>query len=156
MIVPTRLNPDLSSELEREVRFFLKWGYLVVEDALAPDQVATLRAALDETFERNGTQFTHQLLEEDDRFSFLLDNPPVLTRMQVILGNCIQLHSATARVTQPGDPDQDWHRDGPWPMDPDGTPFGSVAGQVNCGYYLDELTMENGPIVIVHGSQRAP
>ena len=156
MIVPTRLNPDLSSELEREVRFFLKWGYLVVEDALAPDQVATLRAALDETFERNGTQFTHQLLEEDDRFSFLLDNPPVLTRMQVILGNCIQLHSATARVTQPGDPDQDWHRDGPWPMDPDGTPFGSVAGQVNCGYYLDELTMENGPIVIVPGSQRAP
>ena len=29
-------------------------------------------------------------------------------------------------------------------------------GQINCGYFLDELTMENGPIVIVPGSHRAP
>ena len=95
-------------------------------------------------------------LEEDDRFAFLLDNPPVLTRMTAILGNCVQLHSATARVTEPGTPDQDWHRDGPWPMDPDGTPIGSIPAQINCGYYLDELTPDNGPIAIVPGSQRAP
>ena len=29
-VVPTRLNPDLSIELQLEVNFFLKWGYLVV------------------------------------------------------------------------------------------------------------------------------
>ncbi len=23
----------------------------------------------------------------------------------------------------------------PWPQDPDGTPFGSIPGQINCGYY---------------------
>lgn len=155
-IVPTRLNPEVSPDMEREVRSFLKWGYLVVEDALSNAQVDTLRQALDETFARKKTQFTHQLLEEDDRFGFLLDNPPVLARMQGLLGTCIQLHSATARVTQPGDPDQPWHRDGPWPMDPDGTPYGSVPGQINCGYYLDELTDENGPIVVVPGSQRVP
>ena len=155
-IIPQRLNPTLTPELAQEVAFFLKWGYLVIEDALTIAQVETLRAALDETIARTEGQFTHQLLEEDDRFAFLLDNPPVLTRMKAVLGNCIQLHSATARVTEPGAPDQDWHRDGPWPVDPDGTPYGSIPGQINCGYYLDALTMENGPIAIVPGSHRAP
>jgi phytanoyl-CoA dioxygenase PhyH len=155
-LIPAQLNPILSPELEREVRFFLKWGYLVVEEALTGEQIDTLREALDQTFARVNSQFTHQLLEEDDRFAFLLDNPPILDRIKALLGTCIQLHSATARVTQPGAPDQPWHRDGPWPMDPEGTPYGSIPGQINCGYYLDELTMENGPIVIVPGSQRAP
>ncbi|CAN5419152.1 hypothetical protein BH10CHL1_BH10CHL1_21860 [soil metagenome] len=155
-IMPAQLNPELTPDLEREVKFFMKWGYLVVENAITPEQVELLRSALDETFTRTKSQFTHQLLEEDDRFAFLLDNPTSFTRIQAILGNCVQLHSATARVTEPGAPDQSWHRDGPWPVDPDGTPYGSIPGQINCGYYLDELTMQNGPIVIVPGSQRAP
>jgi ectoine hydroxylase-related dioxygenase (phytanoyl-CoA dioxygenase family) len=149
------MNPDLSPELAREVAFFLKWGYLVVENALTQAQLEDLRTALNHTFERLNTQFTGELLEQDDRFGFLIDNPPVLTRIKAILGNCVQLHSATSRVTQPGEADQNWHRDGPWPMDPDNTPYGSTPGQINCGYFLDEITMENGPIVIVPGSQRA-
>ena len=132
-IVGPRMNPDLTPEREREAAFFRKWGYLVVESALTADQIEQLRDALGATFARRGESFTHQLLEEDDRFAFLLDNPPVLDRMKAILGNCVQLHSATARVTKPGEP-----------------------GQINCGYYLDQLTMENGPIVIVPGSHRAP
>ena len=155
-IVPQQLNPELTPELECEVRFFMKWGYLVIENAITQEQVALLRVALDETFDRSRIQFTPQLLEEDDRFAFLLDHLPVLTRIKAILGNCVQLHSATARVTEPGTPDQSWHRDGPWPVDPDGTPYGSIPGQINCGYYLDELTMETGPIAVVPGSQRAP
>ena len=155
-VVPTQLNPELSPELEREVAFFMKWGYLVVDEALSTVQIETLRAAFDEMTTRNHSEFTHQLLEEDERFEFLLDNPPVFQRMTAILGNCIQLHSATARVTRPGAGDQPWHRDGPWPIDPMGTPYGSAPGQINCGYYLDELTPENGPVVLVPGSHRAP
>ena len=155
-VVPAALNPPLTPELDQDVRLFLKWGYLLVDDAVTADQVEMLRGALDATFRRREEVFTHQLLEEDDRFAFLLDNPPVLRRITAILGTCVQLHSATARVTRPGEPDQDWHRDGPWPVDPDGTPIGSNPGQINCGYYLDELTAENGPIAIVPGSQRAP
>ena len=154
-VVPSTLNPDLTPELEREVAFFLKWGYLVVEEALDVAQIEALRQALDASFTRHDKQFIDQLLEEDEAFGFLLDNPPVLKRMKAILGNCIQLHSATARVTMPGEADQNWHRDGPWPVDPNGTPYGSLPGQINCGYFLDELTMENGPIMVVPGSQRA-
>ncbi len=160
-IFPQHMNPDLTPDLQREVAFFLKWGYLVVDDAINSAQLDSLRAALDascsreDTADRRDGQFIHQLLEKDDRFAFLLDNPPVMSRMTAILGNCVQLHSATARVTVPGAPDQSWHRDGPWPMDPEGTPYGSLPGQINCGYFLDELTEENGPIAIVPGSQRA-
>lgn len=156
-LYPQYLNPDVSPALQQEVNFFMKWGYLVVEDAASPEQVDQLREALDETFARKKSEFTHQLLEEDDRFAFLLDNPPVLSRMKAILGTCVQLHSATARVTLPGAPDQKWHRDGPWPMDPDLTPYGSAPGQINCGYFLDEITAENGrgALCVVPGSQRA-
>src|SRR4051794_3515410 len=92
-IIPSRLNDGLPPEFVREPPFFLKWGYLVVEDALAPEHVARLRSALDETFGRIGAQFTHHLLEEDDRFAFLLDHPPVLRRIRALLGTCLQLHS---------------------------------------------------------------
>ena len=153
-IVPRQMNPELSPGMEAEVRFFRKWGYLVVEDAIDDDQVGKLRRGLDAAYERGGEPFIHQLLEEDDGFAFLLDHPPILERMKAILENCLQLHSATARVTEPGEEDQNWHRDGPWPVDPDSTPYGSLPGQINCGYFLDVLNDENGPIVIVPGSQR--
>ena len=154
---PQHLNPELTAELRTDVAFFKKWGYLVVEEAITTEQVETLRAGLDRSLERHeGAQFIPQLLEEDEAFAFLLDHPLVLSRMQAILGTCVQLHSATARVTQPGAEDQNWHRDVPWPVDPDGTPYGALPGQINCGYYLDELTRENGPIVVVPGSHRVP
>ena len=95
-IVGSRMNPDLTPEMEREVAFFKKWGYLVVEAAITPDQIEDLRAALDRTFALHEASITHQLLEEDDRFAFLLDNPPVLTRMKAILGRKIRTHRPTA------------------------------------------------------------
>ena len=109
-LVPSRLNPDLSPEQEREVEFFRRWGYLIVEQAITPEQVALLRTALDEVLARQQSEFVHQLLEQDDRFAFLIDHQPILGRIRALLGNCVQLHSATAWVTRPGQPDQDWHR----------------------------------------------
>ena len=155
-IIPNQMNPILSKEEKEEVNFFLKWGYLVIDNALNDDQIKSLREAFNYTFE-NLTKLDHieiGLFEYDERFLFLLDNNPVIQKVKAILGNCIQLHSATAINNKPGSPSQHWHRDGPWPVDPKGTPFGSIPGQINCGYYLDELTIENGPIAIVPGSQK--
>ena len=64
--------------LERDVAFFLRWGYVVVENALSMEQVESLRAALDESYLRQKSQFIGELLEEDDRFSFLLRQPACL------------------------------------------------------------------------------
>lgn len=155
-IVPRRLADEIPPALQEEVRFYLKWGYLIVDDALTDQQLSDVRSAFQECFGDKDREFTRQLLEEDERFDCLLENPPILRRMKALLGNCLQLHSATARVTRPGAPDQPWHRDGPWPVSPEGTPYGSLPGQINCAYYLDALTPENGPLVILPGSQRVP
>ncbi len=88
-VVPATLNVELDHQLQQEVNFFLNWGYLVVDNAATPEQIESLREALDESYERhNKNQFIGELLEEDDRFAFLLDNPPVLKRMEAILGTC--------------------------------------------------------------------
>ena len=96
-IVPTELNSQLSAELQSEVDFFLKWGYLVIEDALTEEQLNILRTTLDETHEkvdkekqsldevRSDSHFIGELLEQDERFGFLIDNPPVITRIKAIL-----------------------------------------------------------------------
>ena len=42
-IVGSRMNPDLNPELEREIAFFQKWGYIIVENALTNEQIEQLR-----------------------------------------------------------------------------------------------------------------
>jgi ectoine hydroxylase-related dioxygenase (phytanoyl-CoA dioxygenase family) len=158
-IVPKQLNPELNQALQIEATFFCKHGYLVIDDALTEAQVQRLRSAVDRCFSLSDNPHTeglrHRLLEVDREFHFLLDHEPVMRRIEAILGTCVQLHSASAQFAKPGSPDQIWHRDGPWPMDPRGTPYGSLPGQINCGYYLDELSEETGPIKLVPFSHRS-
>ena len=156
-IIPKKLNPDLDKKLEEEVNFFLKWGYLIIDKALTDNQIVLLRKTFNKTFKKlkGKDHIDYNLFEYDKNFLFLLDNKPVIKRISAILGNCIQLHSASARLSSPGSKNQNWHRDGHWPVDPNGTPIGSIPGQINCGYYLDPLTEQNGPIAIVPGSQKA-
>ena len=155
-IIPKSMNPHISEDIKNELIFFLKNGYLVIDQALDKDEVNVIREAFNDTFKKfdNVKHIEVGLLEYDARFLKLLDNKPVIKRIKAILGNCIQLHSATARLSKPGEPNQIWHRDGPWPVDPKGTPFGSIPGQVNCGYYLDETNSENGGLGIVPGSHK--
>lgn len=95
------------ASLERDVAFFLRWGCLVVDHALSMEQVDAPRGALDAGYSRHRSEeFINQLLEEDDRFGFIPDNPPVFKRMQALLGSCVQLHSPTGRLTDPGTSDQ--------------------------------------------------
>ena len=137
--------------------FFTGVLNLIIDKALTDNQIVLLRKAFNKTFKKlkGKEHIDYNLFEYDKNFLFLLDNKPVIKRISAILGNCIQLHSASARLSSPGSKNQNWHRDGHWPVDPNGTPIGSIPGQINCGYYLDPLTEQNGPIAIVPGSQKA-
>ena len=108
-LFPPTQNPQLDAQLRDEVAFFMKWGYLIVEDALTPPQLERLRGAMDDSLQRKEREAAAEaaatgraegevpntageapdlsnrlfgdLLEEDERFEFLLDNEPVLRRM---------------------------------------------------------------------------
>lgn len=154
-LVPRTLGIGPEAFADPEVRHYLRHGWLVIDDAIDPATVATLRAALDDlTARRPQAELVASLLEEDERFAVLLEVPAVMRRLHAILGTCLQLHSATARITRPGAPEQGWHRDGPWPVDPVGIPYGGIPAQINCGFYLD-ISPEAGPFVCIPGSHRA-
>jgi ectoine hydroxylase-related dioxygenase (phytanoyl-CoA dioxygenase family) len=154
-LIPASLNPELDDETRRQVERFMRDGYLLLEDAITSEQVAALRDLFATHVTPDRTQLIPRgLLDVDARFVELVDNPPVMRVMRAILGNCVQLHSIAAIAKYPGGEVQSWHRDGPWPMDPAGTPYGSVPGQINCGYYLDELDDELGPVWVLPRSQR--
>ena len=152
--VPSTLGIGPAVFHDPEVQHFLQHGWLVIDDALDASIITHLRQALDDlAVRRPGQELIGNLLEEDDRFAILLEVPAVMTRLQAILGTCIQLHSGTARISGPGTPDQTWHRDGPWPVDPVGIPYGGIPAQINCGFYLD-ITPASGPFVCLPGSHR--
>jgi hypothetical protein len=154
-IVPENLNPDLDLALKDEVNSFMKNGYLVLEDAVTDDELKHIEILFDKHVISNEKGLIGKgLLEVDEAFGMLINNPPVMKRIRAILGTCVQLHSLAAIVKRPGEGVQSWHRDGPWPMAPEGTPYGSLPGQINCGYYLDELCEELGPVWVYPGSHR--
>ena len=51
-IIPKKLNPDLDKKLEKEVNFFLKWGYLIIDKALTDNQIVLLRKTFNKTFKK--------------------------------------------------------------------------------------------------------
>ena len=165
LIVPRRLNVDPDPAMLPRIAQILKWGFLVLPGALPPDTLRSLRDAVDEVSDRYRHQeptrdsrqgLYHFMLEEDERFHLLLDYPPVFRWIQAIMGTCVQLHSATGRFVLPGMADQAWHRDSPWPVDPEGVPIGSLPSQINAIYYLDDVDETNGPTVLVPGSHLSP
>jgi hypothetical protein len=64
---------------------------------------------------------------------FLRDNIPVIKRNSAILGNCIPLYSASARLSSPGSKNQNGHIDGACGRDLMGLPMGIFLGQINVG-----------------------
>ena len=51
-IVPKSMNPSIAENMKEELNFFLKWGYLVIDNALNQDEVNTIREAFNDTFEK--------------------------------------------------------------------------------------------------------
>ena len=89
-IIPDQMNPILSNEEKKEVNFFLKWGYLIIDNALNGDQIKSLREAFNYTFE-NLTKLNHieiGLFEYDERFLFYILIYYILFYIDYILSMC--------------------------------------------------------------------
>ncbi len=149
-----------------EIQDFVRDGFLVREALLPPDEIARLRAALDECVARDqhvekggarafGGIFLRHLADKHPAFLEMIDFPPVVSVARALFGPSVQMRGFTARVCFPDDPHQEveWHfhqRLVPDPL----PPLFAQPQAIDALLYLDDLTDLNGPLVVVPGSHR--
>jgi ectoine hydroxylase len=144
-----------------ERAFFDTEGYLVVPDALSPEQVETLSATIDRRGSADGNrgdQFYNRLdiLGLDDAFVQLVDNPAVLAKVSGFLGWNIWVNHTHYNVRPPDASAEnyryDWHVDG-------GVFSTDLQNQapmtaIKVGFYLTDLTQPHrGQTYILPQSQ---
>jgi len=136
-------------------------GYLVREQLIPDDLLARLRAAADEIESRHlptanirsrafGGLFVRNILDEHEAFHELLDFAPLISVARAMLGPQVQVHGNVLRVSYPDQDEQavEWHfhqRVIPEPM----PPFFCRPAALDNLIYLDPLTPESGPIVVL-------
>ena len=150
------LAPSSHALTDRQIQSYREDGFLVIEDFLTPQELATLREAeaspaIQETLEKQGIKHrTVHLLELTMRHPAFLElarNPRIMDCIRPLLGEDIQLqHSklATKAVTK-GTGAFGWHQDLMfYPHTNDSL--------LSVFVYLDDATPENGCMSMVRGS----
>ncbi len=165
-----RTNPVRPVEVHatpEEIIRFAEQGYLVRERLFSMEQVERLRNALDEVVaqevgerlpevsstRRFGGLFLRHLMDKHPTFLKLLRFPPTLSVARALLGPQVRVLPMTARITYPGQPNQEthWHfhqRLIPNPL----PPFFARPHVIDCLIYLDEVNDANGTLTLVPGS----
>ena len=137
-------------------------GYCLVEGALSPSRLATLRdtlvrVAADEI--ANGTDYVYEdganqrvwvLLNKGRVFEELAQDALALELVGHLLGPGFLLSNTNANITGPGGKPMFLHSD----TDYVPPPFPSYAMVTNVMWFIDDFTDENGAIRIVPGSHR--
>ena len=103
-----------SEELQLQEYLFDLNGYLVVEDVLAPDEVAALKQAVDRRLAAEGEVLGHHMvrfgaapagsgfLEWGDAFCALLTHPRIMPILRFRLGDCFRLDRIYGICMRPG------------------------------------------------------
>ncbi|MBI1928294.1 phytanoyl-CoA dioxygenase family protein [Candidatus Poribacteria bacterium] len=151
-----------------EIRQLVDEGYLVRERLFSGEQLERLRAALDvvEAGEidnhqdvgrsrRFGGLFLRHLMDKHPTFLDLLKFQPTLSVARAVLGPLVQIRGLSARISYPGEPNQEthWHFHQRVISDPL-PPFFVQPHAIDCLVYLDDINDATGPICFVPGSHR--
>jgi ectoine hydroxylase-related dioxygenase (phytanoyl-CoA dioxygenase family) len=151
------------SHLDQQLDTYHEQGYLVVPEALTPDEVDAVNAAIDGDLEAD-TPFwieredghvrlnVHMLLAHEE-MDVTMRPPSLLPILQGILGQdlCAEEHSVRIRRPFTGQPYCHWHRDcGGWPQL--GDPPGSDTHYVSVAYYLSDVDGTTHTLSVLPGS----
>lgn len=133
------------------------YGFTLIEDVLAMDEIGALRDALINQERLTGHEqrflgtasHVSNLPARDPIFFQVVDHPKVLPVLEGIMGKDIILGSLNARIVRPDDPEQGLHSDIRQDLH-------NMAAPVMCNtvWMLDDFTTENGATRIVPGSHR--
>ena len=161
-----------------QTAFFDTHGYLVVEDAVTPDQLARLRAdfaawveesrsetaAYGETMdgrarfdvepghseERPALRRVSSPAEVSDVYAEAMTSSRMVAMVADLIGPDVKLHHAKINSKLPRTATKvDWHQDFPF------TPH-SNDDLITALLMIDEVTEENGPLEVVAGSHKGP
>jgi ectoine hydroxylase-related dioxygenase (phytanoyl-CoA dioxygenase family) len=129
-------------------------GYFVYPGLLSPAQVARFKAltapletkAVDYSDKQRGRRHVQW---DHPEFASLIAHPPTIAFLEAALGPDIVFHGAAYALSQPGHPGISLHTDG----QPYGSRIFGYAGscpvQVRVLYYLDDLTVDVSPFLVV-------
>ncbi len=137
-------------------------GYLVVESLLSSGHVSRLRARMDEIANGEATGYPagdiefepgdgairkiNRCAENDEVFRAHAGHPAILDIVESLIGSDIKLFASQCFMKPPGGVEKPWHQDSAYfciePME-----------LVTCWTALDEVTIENGGMWVIPGSQ---
>lgn len=136
--------------MKEQLEFFKENGYLVVPDALSPEEVRSINAAIDRDLGENSvmwidrgqtgrTQNAHALLACPE-MDVTMRPPTLLPLMRAIMGKdlCAEEHSVMLRAPNPdGDTECRWHRDASDDSGGDDPPY--YTRYLSIVYYLTDV-----------------
>ena len=95
-----------------------RYGYYAEHDVLDADHLARLRIAMDRLLREGDAEYRHphqdyfpNIIEFDDAFAEVLDNPTLLAGVEEVIGADVQLYANEVLVSKPTGKAQGWHRD---------------------------------------------
>lgn len=152
-----------------QVDFYNEHGYLTIPEALSPKEVAELRANVDEIvagaakvtshtdvydLEDGHTQASPKVRriktphKHFDYFKRLIRHPGITSTLAALLGPNIRLHGSKLNMKSAGyGAPVEWHQD--WAFYPH-----TNDDVLATGILLDDCSEENGPMLVIPGSQR--
>jgi len=146
---------------EKEIEQLTNDGYIVRPRLIPPELLARLRTAADELEAEQlpqakvsdasfGGLFIRDLIDRHKTFQGLMEFSPLVSVARAMLGPQVQVHASVLRVSYPDKPEQavEWHfhqRVVPEPK----PPLFRRPEVIDNLIYLDELTPESGPLVVL-------
>ncbi len=156
---------------DADVTFYRENGYLVVDDVLGADEIDRLRATTDALIRQSGDVTAHNEvydLEDDHKpdqprvrriktphkwhktYHAMVTHPLVLEVMEALIGPGVRFDNSKLNVkAAAGGAAVEWHQD--WAFYPH-----TNDDLCAVGFMLDDVTLENGPLMVVPGSHRGP
>ena len=127
-----------------------RYGYYAEHDVLDADHLARLRIAMDRLLREGDAEYRHphqdyfpNIIEFDDAFAEVLDNPTLLAGVEEVIGADVQLYANEVLVSKPTGKAQGWHRD-------------KMSIGRHCPnmflkvcLYIDEVPIDGGPTGVV-------
>jgi ectoine hydroxylase-related dioxygenase (phytanoyl-CoA dioxygenase family) len=150
-------SPGPMTEAERFM--FDVAGYLVIENALTPQEVEECLLAARRAHAPHPRGQWRQLgavYEQEPAIEQLIDHPSVLSKVRALLGDHFILQSSWCTVSPPGFKGGGYHQDGSGPYEFRRLALPTPLMQLRIGYFLTDQSRPNmGNMVMIPGSHNS-